>query len=213
MSLIELDGFDRGIVTEDSWVAGVRDTARRLGLHPGDSVYEVGCGAGAFLYDLYGQGYQVGGLDRSATLLGHARQMMPGGRFTRADAADLDTGEQWDAVVAFSVFFYFPDYEYARQVIGRMGRKARKAVAILDVPDLAVRDAAEAHRAELAGGQEAYARRYAGLPHLYFDRAWVAGALEECGLSGVQADDQWFPGYDNGGYRFNVCGFQPHVTG
>jgi SAM-dependent methyltransferase len=113
--------------------AGWRVSARR----PADSAwppatpfYEVGCGAGAILYDLHRQGYRIGGLDRSAALIGHARQAMPGGQFTCCDAADLNATESWDAVVSFSAFEYFPSYEYARQVIEAMAPKACRAVAV-----------------------------------------------------------------------------------
>lgn len=209
-TLIALDGFDSGdgILSEQNWAQGVHETARRLGLSPDDSVYEVGCGAGAFLYPLHNEGYRVGGLDRSAALIGRARQAIPGGRFTCCDAADLDD-EPWDAVVSFSAFEYFPSHEYARRVITVMARKARMAVAVMDLPDLAVREAAEERRAELAGGPEAYAERYAGLEHRYYDRSWVTGVLEDCGLEGVRARDQWFGGYGNAAFRFSAWGFRP----
>lgn len=213
MTLMQLDGFDRGVIGEEDWVQGVTETARRLRLRPGGSVYDVGCGAGAFLYPLYWLGCRVGGLDRSAVLTGHARQAMPGGQFTRGDAAGLEAGGPWDAVVSFSVFEYFPSPDYARQVIVAMARAARRAVMVMDLPDLALRDAAEARRAELAGGPEAYAARYAGLDHLYYDRSWVTGVLAECGLEGVEAEAQWFSGYENARFRFNAWGFRPEAAG
>lgn len=211
--LIALDGLDTGFgsVAEEDWVAGVRETARRIGLRPGDSVFEVGCGAGAFLYDLRRQGHVVAGLDRSATLIRHAREALPGASLTHADALDLelDLGEQYDAVISWGVFLYFPSHEYALRVLAAMAAKARRVVAVLDLPDAATRDAAMALRRQTAGGEEAYARRYAGLEHLYYDRARVTGALAGCGLSGVTADDQWISGYANARFRFNAWAFKP----
>jgi len=210
MSLMKLDGLDTGYgsVTEDNWVAGVREAARRLSLTPGESVFEVGCGSGAFLYDLYRQGFEVAGLDRSATLVGHARQAMPEGQFIQSDAAHLDIRESYDAVLSFSVFLYFPSHSYARQVIEAMVHKARRAVAILDIPDVAKKTAAMARRIETVGGEEAYARRYAGLDHQYYDRTWVAQVLIDCGLADVQVADQWIDGYANSEFRFNAWGFR-----
>jgi SAM-dependent methyltransferase len=209
--LMALDGLDTGFgsVSEENWVAGVREAARRFGLSPGDSVFEVGCGAGGFLYDLHRQGFEVAGLDRSATLLGYARQAMPGRRFLVADAIDLDVAEPYDAVVSCGVFLYFPSEGYARQVIEAMARKARRVVAILDLPDDAKRAAAEARRAETVGGATAYAERYAGLEHRYYDQTWIAGALAGCGLADVQVAGQWIEGYPNSEFRFNAWGSQP----
>ena len=209
--MMRADGLDTGFgsVSEANWRAGVRRVADELHLAAGDSVYEVGCGAGAFLYELYEHGVRVAGLDRSEALVQCARRMLPGGCFTVGDAAELDVLDPVDAVVSFGVFMYFPSLGYARGVIERMAGKARRCVALLDIPDLERKDAAMAARVELAGGAAAYAERYAGLEHLYFERSWMAGVLDACGLVDVQVVDQWIAGYPNAAYRFNAWGFVP----
>src|SRR5256885_3503728 len=65
---------------------------------------------------------------------------------------------------------------YAEEVIARMAAKALRAVAVLDVPDVARRDEAEAFRRGVLGA-EAYERRYRGLEHRYFGRPRIAAAL------------------------------------
>ena len=208
--LMAADGLDTptGRVEEAAWLEFVRAVAARVGLRPGDSVFEVGCGAGAFLYDLHRSGIAVSGLDRSPALVELARQAMPGARFEVADAGELDTAEQADAVVSCGVFLYFPSLEYARDVVLAMAAKARRAVAILDLPDLATREEALARRRELAGGEDAYAERYRGLEHLYFDRDWVAGVLREAGLVRIETASQAIAGYENGRHRFNAFGLK-----
>ena len=210
-ALMAADGLDTafGAVDASAWAAFARETAcDRLGLAPGDSVFEVGCGAGAFLYPLHGLGMRVGGADRSAALIESARRVMANADFYVADADAIADAPRFDAVVSCGVFLYFPDLDYADRVIRTMAAKATRAVAILDVPDLARRDAALAERVAAIGGEEAYAERYRGLDHLYYSREWLAERLAAAGLTGVETADQSIPGYDNGRFRFNAWGFR-----
>jgi len=65
-TLIALDGFDSGAgkINPADWQEYTRRISDKLGLKSGDSVFEVGCGAGAFLYALRQQhGLTVGGLE------------------------------------------------------------------------------------------------------------------------------------------------------
>lgn len=206
--LMAADGLDTGFgsVTEQAWRDAVSTVMARLGLRPGERVFEVGCGAGAFLFPLYERGVQVGGLDRSPTLVGFAHEAMPSGRFEVAEAT-AHGDETWDFVVSSGVFLYFPDLDYAWKVVEAMVRRARRGVAILDVPDLARRDEALAmRRAHL--GEAAYTERYRGLDHLYLERRWLADALTSAGCGAVEVEDQQLHGYANGAHRFNAFGWR-----
>jgi trans-aconitate methyltransferase len=199
--LLAADGHDTGFgdLTDASWRSHVHDVARRLGLEPGASVFDVGCGAGAFLFPLWEAGHVVGGLDASAALVDLASTALPDGRFLVADAADLDLDAPYDAVVSSGVFLYFPDLDYAARVLVRMAESARRGIAVLDVPDLAQRDEALRMRRGFMSEAE-YEERYRGLDHLYFPREWFAETL------GRDADvwDQDIEGYANAAHRFNV---------
>ena len=52
--LIALDGFDAGAgkIEIEDWREYVHRVSQKLNLQAGNSVFEVGCGAGAFLYAL-----------------------------------------------------------------------------------------------------------------------------------------------------------------
>lgn len=210
-ALMAADGLDTafGQITERRWREFVNRRAGELGAGPGTAVYEVGCGAGAFLYVLAQSGCEVAGLDQSATLVGLARQAIPAGRFDVAEATGLAVSPPVDIVVSCGVFLYFPGLDYAAKVIELMAAGATRAVAILDIPDAATREGALAARIELAGGEAAYRERYAGLEHLYYERSWIAGRLAAAGLVGVKTADQDIPGYANGPFRFNAWGFAP----
>jgi len=203
--LMAADGLDTGFgdVEEAAWRAFVRRSAATAGIAPGASVFEVGCGAGAFLYELDAMGCAVGGVDASAALVGYARAALPRGRWSVGDAADLDVTEPWDYVGACGVFLYFPTLEYAGRVLARMVRKARRGVFLLDVPDLAKREATEAERRRRTG-EQAYAARYDGLEHLYVAKDWFVRELAALGARDVRVEDQVIAGYGNAAGRYNV---------
>ena len=71
--------LDFAPLSEASWSAAVRHLAAALGLMRGTSVFEVGCGAGALLYELDRLGCTVGGVD----LLAGARCQGRGGHTFR----------------------------------------------------------------------------------------------------------------------------------
>ena len=203
--LMAADGLDTGFgnVTEETWRDLAVRTAETLDIGPGRSVFEVGCGSGAFLYPLYENGYVVGGLDQSQALVHYAAQVMPAGRWTQGDASSLDPGEPWDVVLACGVFMYFPDLDYACGVLARMAAKATHGIAILDVPDLDKKDEALASRRGSLDEAE-YQAKYEGLDHLFYDRGWMLRALTEIGLKAVQIEDQRLDGYQNARLRFNA---------
>ncbi len=163
-----------GRVSEDTWRDFVERIAETLDIGPGTSVFDVGCGAGAFLLPFAENGYLVGGIDPSPSLVEKARAAMPRGQWRVGSAGTLDPGEPWDVVVSVSRFAGFKDLDEARGVLARMTAKATHAIAVLDVPDAAV------------------------------DRTWMLHTLAEIGASAVQIEDQRLEGDPLAASRFNV---------
>lgn len=202
-ALIELDGFDTGAgrIQAEDWRTYARTISERLGLGEGQSVYEVGCGAGAFLYALREMGMRVGGLDYAAGLVEHAGKAMPEGDFSHGEAAALQLSPVYDVVLANSVFHYFPDLAYAEKVLQRMLDKAGRAIAVLEVPDLARREEAERIRRDILSPAE-YEEKYRGLEHLYYAREWFQEQALRRGYR-CESFDQCVPNYAQSPYRFN----------
>jgi ubiquinone/menaquinone biosynthesis C-methylase UbiE len=208
-SLIDLDGFDTGAgkISAADWRAYAGWIADRLGVGPGKSVFEVGCGSGAFLYVLRERGATVGGIDFAANLLEHARRVLAGGDFVHGNAAELPAQPGYDFAVANSVFHYFPDEPYAQAVLGRMLDKAGSAVAVLDVPDAATRD--EAERVRSAGlSADEYQKKYAGLHHRYYPRRWFEAKAAQRGWR-CETFDQRVAEYGQSSFRFNAVLTRP----
>jgi SAM-dependent methyltransferase len=184
-ALLRLDGFDVGLgrCSPEQFRTLAGAVTRKLGLHPGMRLLDVGCGAGALLFCLRDLKLQLLGIDYSESLINHARRALPEATFAVADATEVPFSA--DAVVCNSVFQYFAGYDYAERVC-RAFRKAAPIALILDVPDLARSDEAEAAR--LAAGSSPG-------QHLYYPRSFFRGA------------DVWtvdLPGYGNAPFRFNV---------
>jgi SAM-dependent methyltransferase len=201
-ALMAADGLDTayGSVSAESWSAFASREAERLAVK---SIFEVGCGAGAFLYEFDRLGLAVGGLDLSPALIAIAREIFPRGDFLCAEASALPAEPAYDAVVSCGVFLYFPSLDYARSVLSSMARKARSSIALYDLPDLALQDAAmSARRASLAPGE--YEKRYAGLDHRFYSRDWIASELRALGFPRVEIESQQIAGYANGAFRFNA---------
>jgi SAM-dependent methyltransferase len=204
-ALMAADGLDTGFgsAPEEPWRAFVRDSAATLGITTSSSIFEVGCGAGAYLYDLAQQGCTVAGSDISSAQIEHVRRAIPGGVFQVEEAHRLDVTEAFDFVVATGVFQYFPSLDYAQEVLRRMAAKARQGIAVLDIPDADTNDAAmEFRRGSM--GEEEYAQRYAGLDHLYIDRSWLESQLPQLGFERWRLEGQSIAGYGNSAFRFNL---------
>ncbi len=203
--LIAVDGFSSEFGRVDGvgpWLDYVEMQAQRLGVAPGDSLYEVGCGGGAFLYPFWQRGHRVAGADQAANLIAIARQAMPGAALQSLEARDIPRREPADIVVSNGVFLYFPDEDYAATVLRAMVAKARKSVGVFDVCDLATKAEAIAARKAVMGEAD-YEARYRGLDHLYLDRRWFFRSLEDLPVR-VEIADQSLEGYGNNQYRFNV---------
>jgi SAM-dependent methyltransferase len=205
--LMAADGLDTkfGSVPEESWREFVRAIAAAAEIAPGNDIFEVGCGAGAWLFDFYERGHRVGGIDASPALVAHAREFMPGGNWAVGDALEVDTSTRCDFVVSCGVFIYFDSLDYAAAVLRKMAIKARRGVLILDVPDRAKRDQALAFRQGSLGPAE-YRERYQGLDHFYYEKRWFDEELRGLGLTAISIEDQKIDGYANSAFRFNVIG-------
>lgn len=176
-----------------------------LAVRPTDSVYEVGCGAGALLYWLSDKCGTVGGCDFAGSLLKQARAALPDdAELDECEANSIDAFPRYDVVVSNGVFIYFPDEAYARRTLDLMIAKARRAIGVLDVNDAALRDESEAvRRARQAGRPE----RYDGLNQLYLGTGFFEDAADRHGLR-CHIERSTTPHSDNARFRYHVSLFK-----
>ena len=203
-ALIFADGFDSGAgkVLEDDWMAYVERASEWMRIGKGDTLYEVGCGSGAFLYPFYAQGYDVGGMDYARPLVAIAQSTMPDKNFMLGEALSLQEKPLFDHVFSNGVFHYFQSLSYAQAVLAKMIAKARKGVAIFEIPDLARKHESEAERSRALPPGE-YESKYRGLEHLYYSRDWFVDEVARLGYV-AEVFDQHIANYTNSKFRFNV---------
>ncbi len=204
--LLQVNGYDTGtgMVAAADFEQYVRYIADICKIQPGDSLFEVGVGGGAFLLPWYRAGHPVGGIDYSAALVSVARQAMPDARhaFLVCEATRMSTKKKYDVVLSNGVFLYFSDMNYARTVVEKMIQKSKKTIAILDIPDMAQKEISEKFRRESLPPGE-YEKRYRSLDHLYFTRSWFNEISATFNLD-ISVSDQNIPHYRNSRFRFNV---------
>lgn len=169
--LTRIDGYDsNGGVTTESSLKQYENLKASLNLSAGGTVFEVGCGSGAQLYLFARDGFEVSGLDYSATMLDIAKKVLPDStELICAGADELPTDKKFDAVFSNGVFIYFDDLPYAERVLEKMFTKSRRAVAVLDIYD---KDFEEVHINHRRQTIEDYDERYKDLPKLFYPRSF-----------------------------------------
>ena len=127
----EISGFEN--FRDFDTAAAAERLVKEMGIEHGDSLFEIGCGAGLLGRHLKEHCHYVGS-DRSPAMVRKAIELNKVS-VLRCDANDLPFKDKsFDHVLAFCMFHYFPDQAYAQQTIAEMKRIARKSVCISDLP-------------------------------------------------------------------------------
>ncbi|MDA9337361.1 class I SAM-dependent methyltransferase [Planktomarina temperata] len=193
--LIKLDGFDSGFTgySEQEWKDMTADAAMRSNLKSGDTILEVGCGSGAFLYCLDAKyDVRVYGLDYSRSLIDVAKKVIPTAHFTVSDAKSYSYELNFfDKIYSHCVFFYFESYEYAFSVLKKCysGLKVGGSLCLMDLNDFLTQAEYLAERHTAFGSKEEYNKKYDGLGHLFFDKTRLLRDLAKIGFTNVQFFD------------------------
>ncbi len=203
-----LDGFDSktGQMDEKTWLEIIAIIREKLELSPNKRLLEVGCGSGAILFPLSKFVKKIVGVDYSKSLIKVAHKILPSTAVVLiSDAKALPLADSmFDSILSYSVFFYFPNLDYAENVLKELIRisKPHSRILLMDIPDESKKTESEKHRIELIGEEE-YRKRYHNLQHLYYQKEWFLKFSNDQSL-GLQIFDQKIKGYGNSPYRFNV---------
>jgi len=108
---------------------------RRLGLKPGASVLDVGCGLGMHVIELSARGYHAVGVDLSLAMLSRAAEEAQARdvhiNFMHGDMRDLTFEASFDAVTCLGTTLGYFDDETNRRVIERLLRALKPGGALL----------------------------------------------------------------------------------
>ena len=170
-TLIKADGFDSGAgsFTLKNWKIYTQQLYNKLSVKSNESVYDIGCGSGAFLYPLYLSNIKVGGVDYSSPLIDLANRVMKNSDFQQIEASKIDFKVKYDFVISHSVFHYFSNLKYAEEVIKKMLLKSTKRIGIFDINDKSKKSEYDEIRMGKMNKHE-YAQKYEGLDHLFYEK-------------------------------------------
>ena len=93
--LIKANGYDSlgSSFSADDFIGYVGELFSFVGIEKKHSIFDVGCGSGAFVYEHFLCGGVVGGIDYSSQLIGIAKGFMPNADFLEGDARKINTNE------------------------------------------------------------------------------------------------------------------------
>lgn len=208
--MVKADGFDSvfGSLSVEDWRQYVQELFNLIGIKHTDSVFDVGCGSGAFLYDHFlSGGGSVGGVDYSSQLIDLARGFMHPSDFSVGEASAISEVQKYDVVISHSVFQYFDDFNMAETVLNKMKEKAIRTFAVLDVNDEEYREIYYEERIrkfkEEGLSETDYWNKYRDLNQLFFSKEFFKdfGKKHHCEVLISPQDNA---NYGNSKYRFNV---------
>jgi SAM-dependent methyltransferase len=108
---------------EEQQLPTYEEAIRRVGISPGDSVVDLGCGSGVFLRAAADRGATVFGLDAAQSLIEVARRRVPDADLRIGDLESLPwEDDRFDLVTGFNSFFFAADMTAALREAGRVAK-------------------------------------------------------------------------------------------
>lgn len=206
-NLIWMNGFDSplGSMNESDWRLFVGSLYERLNIRENESIFELGCGAGSFLYPFYEKGFSVAGIDFSEKLIEKANEVFKKGCFEVGEANSLNPNKQYDVIFSNHVIHYFESQKYTSQTFNLLFKKARRSIYISGIPDINFKKEQEKYRKDSLSEQE-YQNKYKGLDILYFDKKWFIDQAKSKNFT-VEFYNHEMPGFAQSKFRFD-CHFK-----
>ena len=138
-NLLFLDGYEHLDIDFDS-KSICEGISNCLKCNLGDSILEVGCGAG-FLAREFSTEYNYIGIDYSQSLIDKHRELFPQHNILCAEASNIPFSDnKFDYCFCFGVYQYLPNLDYADSMISEMKRVSRKGILLGDLKEDATRE-------------------------------------------------------------------------
>jgi SAM-dependent methyltransferase len=213
IDLINVDGFHGvcGSHTEASFREVVSQVAKKFQISDVSRIFEIGCGAGAFLRVLETEySTNVGGVDFSLELIEIAKRNVQASLSLFHEEASYKLNvKDVDICFAHSVFHYFPDNNYASKVMENMASYLKQesgeqsGIAILDVRDM---DKSKEYENFRSGTDSRVTLSDIG--HTMFTKSFFRDFLRNLGFAKIVIEDRSFSTqYGNSAYSFDVYAF------
>jgi trans-aconitate 2-methyltransferase len=153
--------YDRVSDPQFEWSIEVID---RLDPQPDETILDAGCGSGRVTEEIVKRAGRVIAVDASEQMVEKARERLgPGADIRVADLAELDLGEQVDAIFSNAVFHWIPDHERlfaglhatlkpGGRLVAQCGGKGNVAALVQVIIEVAADERFEPHFRNFTGG-------------------------------------------------------------
>jgi ubiquinone/menaquinone biosynthesis C-methylase UbiE len=208
--LIKINGFDTGVggYSVKEWLLMISSFVKIMNLKSNDDIYEIGCGAGTFLYSIKKIiDVNCYGIDYSSSLINLAKTLLKDSQFAVSEAKSLPSfNKKFDIVFAHSVFHYFPNHNYVLEVIKQSNKllKSGGRFCLLDLNDKKYERESIQMRMNSFCNDEEYKKFYKGLNHLFICKENLELNLIKLGFRDIKFFDIGVKGDYIRQYRFNV---------
>lgn len=189
--LKSLSGYNHPLaqLTEEGFPQLIEQVLTYLEIKPEDKLLDFGCGAALITRELAFASNNIVGIDANYQMIRHAPVSIK--RVLGVGDSLPFRDDSFDKILCHSVFQYFPNLNYAENVISEMLRVLPEngAFIIMDIPDMAKKQQYLAVKGE----------ETTGLMRLFYEKSWFANLIPNAKIF-----DHSLTGYENSKYRFNV---------
>lgn len=186
--LLEMNGWDTGVssFSINDWKRFINSIIEKFRISHKDNIFEIGCGSGAFLIPFYKKNINCFGSDYSIKFVKICKKLMKKGVFIKSEANNLKKFKKYkfDYIFIHSVFQYFENINYARQVLYQIKEISQKntIIFILDIPDLEKKKYWEKDIINSIGKDE-FRKKYSILRHQFYKFSFFKTFCEKNDLS------------------------------
>ena len=194
-----------GQFNKKNWFKHIQSLFKSIKLKKNSKILEYGCGAGAVLSYWYKKKYQLNGIDYSKTLITKGKKYFPKINFRVGEISSIDFFDtKFDLIFTHSVFQYFENYQYAKNLISKMLTKLNKKgyICILDVPNKDNERNFIKNRKKILGIKE-YKKKYEKKKHLFYKKSFFKDFAKKNNLS-IRIFDHFSSFNENSKFRYNV---------
>jgi glycerol-3-phosphate cytidylyltransferase len=186
-----------------SWKKYGSKLRKVLNINRKDTLFEVGCGSGAFLY-LFKDLKKIGGCDYSNELIKYCKKFLKkhSKNIINKNSDQINDKLKYKFVFSHGLLHYLSD-SLARKTIIQMIKKSKDKIAILDIPNKKFEKKYMALRIKSLGKKK-YKKNYNKLPHNLYSKSFFNEIAKKTNCNHYFFQNI-IENHKQGKYRFNVC--------
>ena len=206
--LLKLNGHSSATseINRNKWRKYTNYFIKKYNIRQNQSVLEIGCGCGAFLYFFSKKRIKCFGIDNSKELIRVAKKFFKNSNFYVGEANNLSQikNKKIDFVFVNSVFQYFKNLKYAKQVLDQIMRISHlnTKIIILDVPDIKKYSLWQKSAIRKIGLTN-FKKTYKNLKHKFYEKKFFYNYASSNKLN-ISISNQTLIKKENSKFRFNI---------